>query len=523
MPVPNLLVQSRRLLCDHLTPVLAYRRLVRADDRIAPSFLFESVEQGGAVGRHSMLGSRPSIEVIAKEKRATIINHRDGTSTAIEQDDPLEVVRAHARSLIPFAPDEVPPVFHGGWVGYAGFDVVRWFEPEKLPFTGAPTDDRQLPDLHMGLYRSVVVFDHVTRLLHAVTAVPLDEYANDTDARAAAAHELDELQAQLASPSPPLESAPIELDLAATPVPPAKSSFERQDFERAVRIAQEYIAAGDVFQVVLSQRLERETSADPFEIYRALRVVNPSPYMIYLQAAGSILIASSPEILCRTRGAIVTSRPLAGTRPRGADAESDLVFEQDLLADEKERAEHVMLVDLARNDLSRVCSHGSVSVDRSMCIERFSHVMHISSTVTGRLRDGMDAWDALAAALPVGTVSGAPKVRAIQILDELEPVRRGPYAGGIGCVGWNGDMDIAIALRTMVVPTTIEPGGTRVRSEAPWTVWLQAGAGVVLDSSPEGEYQETMRKAAALGRAIDLAEHVFDPARVTASRSVGRT
>lgn len=522
MPVPNLLIQSRRLLCDHLTPVLAYRRLVRADDRTAPSFLFESVEQGGAVGRYSMLGARPSVEVLAKERRVTLVDHRRGTTRSVEHEDPLAVVRAHARGLIPFAPDGVPPVFHGGWVGYAGFDAVRWLEPEKLTFADAPTDDRALPDLHMGLYRSVVVFDHVTRLLHAVTAIPLEDHGSEQAARAAGAATLNDLEAQLAAPSPPMDSASISIDLASTPAPPAQSTFAPADFERAVRTAQEFIAAGDVFQVVLSQRLERTTSADPFEIYRALRVVNPSPYMIYLQAAGSILIASSPEILCRTRGSIVTSRPLAGTRPRGPDAESDRVLEADLLADEKERAEHVMLVDLARNDLSRVCAHGTVVVERSMDIERFSHVMHISSTVSGRLHDGLDAWDALRAALPVGTVSGAPKIRAIQIIDELEPVRRGPYAGGIGCIAWNGDMDIAIALRTMVIPTTLEPGGAAERSGPPWTVWLQAGAGVVLDSSPASEYQETMRKAAALGRAIDLAEHAFDPVRRAASASLGR-
>ncbi|MBX3356168.1 MAG: anthranilate synthase component I [Phycisphaeraceae bacterium] len=513
MPAPNLLVLSRRLLCDHLTPVLAYRRLVREDDRTAPSFLLESVEQGGAVGRYSMLGARPAMEVLARERQVTLVDHGRGSTRVMEQDDPLQVVRSISRSLVPFAPQGSLPVFHGGWVGMAGFDAVRWLEPLKLPFTSAPPDDRRLPDLHMGLYRSVVVFDHVTRLMHAVTAVPLDDHASESAAHEVGERELDGIEGQLASEAPPLDSAAINMDLAALPAAPARSSFSREGFEQAVRTAQEYIAAGDIFQVVLSQRLERSTSADPFEIYRALRVVNPSPYMIYLQTAGAILIASSPEILCRTRGPIVTSRPLAGTRPRDSDPERDRALEAELLADEKERAEHVMLVDLARNDLSRVCAHGTVEVAESMAIERFSHVMHISSTVIGRLHDGMDGWDALRASLPVGTVSGAPKVRAIQIIDELEPVRRGPYAGGIGCVGWNGDMDIAIALRTMVIPTTLEPGGIALRTEPPWTVWLQAGAGVVLDSDPRREFEETMRKAAALGRAIDLAEHAFSRER----------
>jgi anthranilate synthase component 1 len=241
---------------------------------------------------------------------------------------------------------------------------------------------------------------------------------------------------------------------------------------------------------------------DPFEIYRALRIVNPSPYQVYLQARDCILVASSPEIACRVRGRTVTNRPLAGTRPRGATPEADVANERSLLADPKERAEHAMLVDLGRNDLGRVCDPGSVRVERCMEVERYSHVMHLSSTLTGTLRPGLDAWDALRATLPVGTVSGAPKIRAIQIIDELEPVRRGPYAGGIGVAGFDGDMDMAIALRTMVVPT-------REAAGAPWTVHLQAGAGVVLDSDPAAEHQETLHKSAALGRAIDLAEQAF--------------
>jgi len=509
MPEPNLLVRSRRLLCDHLTPVAAYRRLVAPDDRAAPSFLLESVEQGGSVGRYSMLGARPAVEVLARERQVTLVDHRRGTTRSLDHDDPLEVLQSLARELVPFAPDGMPPAFHGGWVGYAGFDAVRWLEPGKLPFADAPRDDRHLPDLHFGLYRDVVVFDHATRIMHAVTAVPLSEHANDSAAHAAADAALESLTAQLSMTSLALPAASVAIDTSASPTPPSASTFSRPDFERAVRTAQEYIAAGDIFQVVLSQRLERSTKADPFEIYRALRVVNPSPYMIYLQAAGSILVASSPEILCRTRDRHVVSRPLAGTRPRGADEQSDRAMEAQLLSDAKERAEHVMLVDLARNDLSRVCAAGTVSVERCMEVERFSHVMHISSTVVGRLHDGMDCWDALRTSLPVGTVSGAPKIRAIQIIDDLEPVRRGPYAGGIGCVGWNGDMDIALALRTMVIPTTMEPGGLALRSAPPWTVWLQAGAGVVLDSDPAREFEETIRKAAAPGRAIDLAESAF--------------
>lgn len=281
----------------------------------------------------------------------------------------------------------------------------------------------------------------------------------------------------------------------------------------AISEAKEHIQAGDVFQLVLSQRFERRTFADPFEIYRALRVVNPSPYMVYMQARGCILVSSSPEILCRLdESRIVTNRPLAGTRRRGADPEQDAALEKELLADEKECAEHVMLVDLGRNDVGKVAKSGSVVVEKLFEIERYSHVMHISSTVTGKLLDGLDCWDALRAALPAGTVSGAPKVRAMQIIDDLEVNKRGPYGGGIGHVSFTGNMDMALALRTMVIPTTADDAiysyrGPRPRRE--WVVHLQAGAGVVADSVPEKEFEETINKAAALGRAIDLAEQAF--------------
>jgi len=322
------------------------------------------------------------------------------------------------------------------------------------------------------------------------------------DAYRAGCEQLDQLTQRLMTTGTPLPAGSIQLDLRAPPAAPMPGNFTREDFESAVDTCKEYIAAGDAFQIVLSQRFERQTTADPFEIYRALRIVNPSPYMIYLQASGSILVGASPEILCRVDGGIVTNRPLAGTRPRGRTPDEDLALERELLADEKERAEHVMLVDLGRNDLGRVCESGAVTLDRVMDVERYSHVMHLSSTITGPLRSDLDAWDALRATLPVGTVSGAPKVRAMQIIDEIEPTRRGPYAGGIGAVSFSGDMDIALALRTMVIPTT-ETATNK------WTVHLQAGAGIVADSVPEREFEETVSKAAALGRAIDLAESAF--------------
>jgi anthranilate synthase component 1 len=432
-------------------------------------------------------------------------DRRAGTVRRSRAENPLEVVRGLGARYAPRPEGALPECFHGGWVGYAAFDAVRYLEPGKLPFERAPRDDRGLPDVHFGLYREVAVFDHASKVLHAVVCAPADEHASERAAAAACDRALDAFADRLAAPGPALPAGRVDLDLATRPAAPEASSMTRAEFTAAVERAQEYIRAGDAFQVVLSQRLERTTTADPFEIYRALRVVNPSPYQIYLQAEGCILVASSPEILCRVRGRTVVNRPLAGTRRRGATAGEDAALERELLADEKERAEHVMLVDLGRNDLGRVCREGTVRVERCMEIERYSHVMHISSTVVGELRPGLDCWDALRATLPVGTVSGAPKVRAIQIIDELEPVRRGPYAGGIGAVGWNGDMDIALALRTMVVPTAPRAAA------APWRVSLQAGAGVVLDSVPASEYEETIAKAAALGRAVDLAERAFAP------------
>lgn len=565
----------QRVMGDHLTPVLAYRRLVAPDERTAPSFLFESVETGGRAGRHSILGARPSVEVIAFGHEVTIIDHAADTTITRRVENPLGVmeellglwtlVRSHQPSAVsrqseasrrgdqgvevsrhqgsakpgtgnpafgtPRSPvvssrpfPSLPDAFLGGWVGYAGYDTVRYLEGEKIPFAAAPPDDRGLPDLHFALYPSVVVFDHVERIVHVVHHAMIRAGEDPDAVYERETTVLWNLVKELETERVRLPAGSIDLDLAAPPAPPGAGAgnFTRAGFEDAVRRAKHYIAAGDAFQVVLSQRFERRTSADPFDIYRALRVVNPSPYMIYLQAKGAILVASSPEILCRVRGGVVTNRPLAGTRRRGGTPEEDAALERDLLADDKERAEHIMLVDLARNDLGVVCEVGSIAVERIMDIERYSHVMHISSTVTGRLRQGLTCWDALRSTLPVGTVSGAPKVRAMQIIDELEPTRRGPYGGGIGGVGFDGSMDIALTLRTMVIPTGgVEAAGRQLstvsretaaegRQPTPrWTVHLQAGAGIVADSDPASEYQETVNKAAALGRAIDLAESAF--------------
>lgn len=497
------MVLRRTIMSDRLTPVLAYRAMVREDERTAPSFLLESVEQDGRVGRTSLLGARPRLVVSARGGVVTVRDRSTSEATVTTETDPLGVLRRLSAPMqLGTPPEALPDCFTGGWVGHVGYDSVRWLEPGKLPFESAPEDDRDLPDLCFGLYEEVVAFDHVAKTIDILVLVDHARHADLDEAWADGSGRLDRIVERLAAGSVPLEPGFVDLDVADHSDVPLESNFsEPAAFDAAVERAREYIAAGDAFQVVLSQRFRRLTRADPFDIYRALRVVNPSPYQIYLQSEGCILVASSPEILCRVRDGVVTNRPLAGTRPRGRDAAEDRALEAELLADEKERAEHVMLVDLGRNDLGRVCEPGSISIDSCMEVERYSHVMHISSTLTGRLRSTLDQWDALRATLPVGTVSGAPKVRAMQIIDELEPTRRGPYAGGIGVVGLGGGMDIALALRTMVLPPPV-PG-------EPWTVDLQAGAGVVLDSVPERERQETVNKAAALARAIDLAERAF--------------
>jgi anthranilate synthase component 1 len=492
----------RRIFADQFSPVLAYRRLVREDDRTAPSFLFESVEQGGNVGRFSFLGIQPSIEVLARGNELRVEQH--GESIQLDGNDPFDCLREIALAHSPVTRPEETPLpagFRAGWVGYAGYDSARWAEPEKLAFANAPEDDRGLHDMHMALYGRVLVFDHVAKTVYLLATEPIAPHGSEAAATAAARESADELIARVTSTEIHLDPGEITLDPSAHPTTPNESTMDRETFQQAVERAREYIAAGDAFQVVLSQRFSRKTNADPFDLYRALRVVNPSPYQIYLQSRGCMLVAASPEILCRVEESTVVNRPLAGTRPRGRDEAEDMALEKELLADEKERAEHVMLLDLGRNDLGRVCDAGSINVQRAMEVERYSHVMHIGSVITGTLKEEFDALDALRATLPVGTVSGAPKIRAMQIIDELEPVRRGPYAGGIGAIDLEGDLDVAIALRTMVVPVG--------DGKAPWTVHVQAGAGIVMDSKPEKEYEETVNKAAALGRAIDLAEQAF--------------
>ncbi len=507
----------RRLMSDSLTPVLAYRRLVSGDDRMAPSFLLESVVGGDRVGRYSYLGAQPAAQLIARGRAVQYIDALDPKrSKQYEHEDPLAELERLTANWAVASVDHLPD-FVGGWVGCAGYDTVRYLEGQKL--SSPPPDDRRLPDLHMGLYRQVVAFDHAQKTVLAMTHVLVGEHRSLEAAYKAGQRELDQLVTKIETPrwSSSQSATGLErqaelpvgrVDLDTPPPTLPTSSMGQGGYQRAVEQAKQYIAAGDIFQVVPSQRFELHTHADPFDIYRALRVVNPSPYMFYLQIEGAILVGSSPEILCRVHEGQVTSRPLAGTRRRGHTPEEDQALEAQLLADPKERAEHVMLVDLGRNDVGRVAKPASIQLPQVMAVERYSHVMHISSTVTGQLAEGRTCWDALRYTLPVGTVSGAPKIRAMQIIDELEPTRRGPYAGAVGYADFFGNMDMAIALRTMVILPGDRADGLKGATPS-WRVHLQVGAGIVADSDPDAEYQETVNKAAALAKAVDVAQGAF--------------
>jgi anthranilate synthase component 1 len=470
----------RRLLADALTPVSAFHKI----DAGPTACLFESVIGGEKVGRYSFLAANPFLQIEARGNQVTVTSAqgREEFSAA----DPLAELRLRVEAIRSATLAELPP-FTSGAVGYAGYDVVRY--SEHLP--NAPPNDRQLPDLAFAFYDHMVVFDHVNKTNVVVAMARLDTFGDDHQgAYADAQRRVDELVAQLESPGDGLP--PADIHTLGQPTIKYESNFTRADFERAVEKCVEYIRAGDVFQVVISQRLEVEIRCDPFEIYRTLRVVNPSPFMFYLRTPSVVLVGSSPEIMVRVVEGRVTVRPLAGTRRRGATDEEDRRLAEELLADPKERAEHVMLVDLGRNDVGRVARYGSIELSDVMTIERYSHVMHITSNVSGQLAEGRDAFDALRACVPAGTVSGAPKVRAMQIIDELEPHRRGPYAGAVGYVDFNGNMDTCIALRTLVVQ------GNKA--------YIQAGAGIVADSVPAEEYQETLNKARGLLKAVEITE-----------------
>ena len=483
----------RQLLADHLTPVTAFELLGRADDH---AFLLESVVGGEKIARYSFIATRPAAVYQATGPDAATT--RNGTTTNSKTADPL----ADLAALLPprrFHRDPKLPTFTGGLVGYAGYDAARYYEPDRL--NHAPPDDRHLPDVSFGLYAELVVFDHVDKTIKVIANADLPAHAGDAPEACAAAYadacrRVDALVARLQQPIP---NRPGEIDPTGPVTLAYTSNLTREQFEAAVRTGVDYIRAGDIFQFVPSQRLRVTSPADPFDVYRALRIINPSPFMFYLKSPACTLIGSSPEILCRAVDGVVSSRPLAGTRRRGATEAEDQQLERELLADPKDRAEHVMLVDLHRNDVGRVAATGSVTVRERMTVERYSHVMHITTHVQGRLADGKTALDALRVSLPVGTVSGAPKIRAMQIIDEVEPTRRGPYGGGVGYLDFAGNLDTCIALRTIVWQAADRAG----------TFDVQAGAGVVADSVPASEYEETVNKAKALLKAVEIAQAGF--------------
>jgi anthranilate synthase component 1 len=479
----NTIPVYRQLLADALTPVTAYQRLAFPPGfaPAANAFLLESVVGGERIARYSFVAADPQSTFTATRDQV-VIRPRGGKPVQKQSHDPLGELEALMKPYRAVGLENLPR-FTGGVVGYAGYDMVRYYER----LGEGPTDDLHLPDLSFGLYRTMVIFDHVSKTIKIVCNAHVTGDCGQAYKEATESIErtIDRLRGGNGQ-------AVGEIQLEHLPQAPFESNFTRAGYEAAVETCREYIRAGDIFQVVLSQRLGISTKARPFDIYRALRVVNPSPFMFLLNTPEVTLVGSSPEILCRVENGLVTNRPLAGTRPRGKTPEQDAALEKELLADEKERAEHVMLVDLARNDVGRVAQPGTVKLGEVMSVERYSHVMHIVSNVQGQLQPGKTAFDALRAALPVGTVSGAPKVRAMEIIDELEPTRRGPYAGGVGYVDFSGNMDTCIALRTMAAA-----GGK---------LYLQVGAGIVADSVPANEYQETLNKARGMLRAVEIAE-----------------
>lgn len=468
----------RTLLADMETPVSVYLKLAQTG---TVAFMLESVEGGEQVGRYSFLGVNPKGVISVKDGVVTRTFHGETTTRPLaEGEDPLTPIKQEFGRVQPVRLHGLPR-FVGGAVGFVSYDTVRYFE--RLPDTAEREVD--VPDTAFMLVDTLVIFDHAKHQL-----IVLANAHNEGDADAAyddAAARIAKIVAALRQPTPPLPeaAAPLNDEMG--------SNMTQDEFEAAVLRAKEYIAAGDAFQIVLSQRFSRRTSAPPLTIYRALRALNPSPYMFFLRFTEHFtLMGASPEMMVRLEDGTAYSRPIAGTRPRGGSVEEDNAYAEELMADPKERAEHVMLVDLGRNDLGRVCDYGTVKVPNMMYVERYSHVMHIVSQVEGKLRGSMDAFELLRATFPAGTLSGAPKVRAMHIIEELEGTRRGTYGGAVGYFSFDGSMDTCITIRSILMQ------GDRV--------YVQSGCGVVADSVPTAEYQETINKARAVAVAIQRAE-----------------
>jgi anthranilate synthase component 1 len=464
----NVIPVYKSVIADFLTPVSAFLKLEK--DR-SHAFLLESIEGGERIARYSFLGGGPFL----------IKRYRDG-----QPPDFMESLRATMGRFKSVKLPNLPP-FTGGAVGYFGYDMVRTIE--EIPNTGV--DDLGVDDAVLMFYKTILAFDHLRHQIHIISNVIVEESQEPIETQyQKAVEEIAHIEALLRAPLEIPAVTRNDRDVAV------RSNFEKKDYLVSVEKAKEYIAAGDIFQVVLSQRFEVDLPTSPFEIYRALRIVNPSPYMYFLKMPDTCIVGSSPEMLVRVRDRQLEYRPIAGTVPRGASDAEDEANAEKLRKDEKERAEHIMLVDLGRNDLGRVSQYGTVCVEDLMFLERYSHVMHLVSSLRGQLRDGLDRWDTLMACFPAGTVSGAPKVRAMEIIDELEPTKRGVYAGAVMYADFSNNLDSCIAIRTLVVR------GNKG--------YIQAGGGIVADSVPENEYMETVNKSRALIRAINLAQRGFE-------------
>jgi anthranilate synthase component 1 len=463
------------ILGDLLTPAAAFLRVAQGRRRV---FLLESVEGGERLARYSFIGWDPFI--VVRGKGNAVWSEHQG-ETVREETHGLASLRQISQRFTPVPMPDLPP-FLGGGVGYFAYDLIRQFE--NLPVRAG--DDLGIDDYEVMYFSTILAFDHLKHRIHIITNIFNDRGGRDLEARYRdALLRVEQIEKRLTMPiSLPSPSA-------REAIPEAVSNLSESRYHDNIRTAKSHIQAGDIFQVVLSQRFAMKIACDPFDIYRALRFINPSPYMFFLRLDNLHLVGASPEMLVKVRDGKVEYGPIAGTRPRGKTPEEDAQFTRELTADEKERAEHIMLVDLGRNDLGRVCKFGSVKVTDLMRVEKYSHVMHLVSSVEGRLRDGLDCYHALEACLPAGTVSGAPKVRAMEIIEELEPCRRGVYGGAVGYVDFSGNLDTCIALRTLV----IKDG----------TAYIQAGGGIVADSEPKREYEESINKASALIRAVKFA------------------
>jgi anthranilate synthase component 1 len=476
----NLIPVWSEFLADFDTPVSALKKIQKGKY----SFLFESVEGGEKWGRYSFLGTEPSVIFRSKGSRVEII---ENGKTKVLQGNPIDSLRGLMSKYRPVPSTELPRFF-GGAVGFFSYDIVRFVE--DLPVD--TTDDLGTWDCLYMITDSILVFDNVSHKVKIISNAYVENARKARNAYDLALQKIDEIKSRLRGKASFYENQK-SYKKGKNSNTKLKSNFKPKDYKEAVKRTKKYIREGDIIQAVISQRWKTELKADPLDLYRALRILNPSPYLFYLKMGREFLVGSSPEVMVRVEGSDVENRPIAGTRPRGKNEIEDLKFEKELLADPKERAEHIMLVDLARNDLGRIAKVGSVKVDELMTVERYSHVMHIVSNVIAKLRRDKDAYDVIKATFPAGTLSGAPKVRAMEIIEEMEPTRRGTYGGAVGYFSFSGNMDTSITIRTFF----IKDGN----------IYLQAGAGIVADSVPENEYNECVNKAKALIKAIELTQN----------------